>query len=102
MWSGALDSSDLLRSYSTISLAYHITILLISTLFKHINIYIYPLFSVTKEKSAGGSLIGSCVPVDALEKKLQPESTWGRMRVSVGKEVRSFEYVIVRGLIDHV
>ena len=33
MWSGALDSSDLLQSYSIISLAYHIPTILISILF---------------------------------------------------------------------
>jgi len=33
MWSGALDSSGVLQPYSIISLAYHITTILISTLF---------------------------------------------------------------------
>ena len=37
MWSGALDSSNVLQSYSVISLASHISFILISTLF---NIYI--------------------------------------------------------------
>ena len=39
MWSGALDSCNVLLSYSIILLASPITIILISTLFKHINIH---------------------------------------------------------------
>ena len=38
MWSGALDSFDVLQPYSITSLASHITTILISTLLKHINI----------------------------------------------------------------
>ena len=40
MWSGAIDSSSVLLSYPVISLAQHITIVLISTL-KHLYLYIY-------------------------------------------------------------
>ena len=41
IWIAVLGSSGVLPSYSIISLAQHITTILISTLFKHINIYIY-------------------------------------------------------------
>ena len=41
MWSGALDSSHVLQSYSVISLAQHITSILISDIYPLLNIYIY-------------------------------------------------------------
>ena len=45
MWSGALDSSGVLLPYSKVSLASHITTILISTLknIKHIYLYFYLL-----------------------------------------------------------
>ena len=41
MWSAALDKSDLLLSYCLVSLATHITNILISTVFYLVNIPIY-------------------------------------------------------------
>jgi len=50
MWSGALDSSDVLLSYSVLALAYHITPILISVLFQTwtpFNFYFYLYFLLT-------------------------------------------------------
>ena len=56
MWSGTSDTSDTLTSYSIISLAYHIIIILISTLFKHKYLCTQPLHD---ELGAAGSVRAS-------------------------------------------
>ena len=75
MWGAALDMYDVLLPYSIISLAYHITIILISTLFqtykhiKYINIHKYSYILISTEPLFPGESCGALSDEDRYNEK---------------------------------